>query len=550
MKRTNLLFTLVMVGIFFASALFAQNPMMNDTSKVVVYGCMNPKAKNFNPKATKDNGTCEFYKDSMTMPPPPMPPVIFGCMNPRAINYNKFANRPNESCVFDSIPNHPLDSDQIHHMDSIAKLMIYGCMDSTALNYNPKAKISNHNCIYKRVIPGCTDSLALNFNPKANVNDGNCRYEKKIWGCTDSTALNYNPKATHDNGYCVYVKEIKGCTDKTAINYNPMANKDNRTCIFLSNDSISGCTDPYALNFNKHAKKDNGKCKYEQVTDTLRGCMDSTALNFDPTATIKVRCIYTSTATTEILGCKSPRALNFNHNAIKEDGSCIFAHPVNMMLPKVITPEMTAIADTLGKVLQASCNFNFIVPIDTVYIVKMKPVANKDFEVEWAIVQGSVTTDIKTVFTLGKKGTSLLYLSLVCNQAVDTTTTTSAAGVVRYKVSSSVVTASLVKGVTVSSYINNVMSGVITATTNDNGITLYPNPVRDQLNVTYVNSSNNNLQLNIYSVDGRKLISTNVTSISGTNNFQINTTGLKAGLHFMTINRNGAVIETVKFAKY
>jgi len=545
MKRKKLLFTLLTVAMFISSAVSAQSGMMTDSTKMVIYGCRDSKAINYNPMATKDNGTCVY-----TLPPvPPTAPVIYGCMNPKAVNYNKFATKSNGSCVFDTLAVHHMDSTETHRMDSIATLMIYGCKDSTALNYNPKASIGNHNCIYKKIIPGCTDSLALNYKKGANVNDGSCRYEKKIWGCTDSTALNYNSAATHDNGYCVYTQVIKGCTDKTAINYNPLANKDNRTCIFLSNDSISGCTDPYALNFNKYAKKDNGKCKYELVTDTIKGCKDSLALNFNAAATKPGKCIYTVTPTTPILGCKSKKALNYNPNATKEDGSCIFAHPGNVVLPTTITPEMTAIADTLGKVLQASCGFDYTLPIDTVYIVKVKPVAGvRNFDVQWAIVQGSVTTTVNTVFTLQKKGTSLLYLSLVCNQAADSTKTTTASGMIRYK-SSSIVT-DVVKGVTVASYANNLVSGLASAAANANAVTLYPNPVRDQLNVTYVNDTNDNLQLNIYSVDGRKLISTNVSSTSGSNNFAINTTNLKAGLHFITINRNGAVIETIKFAKY
>lgn len=527
--KTRLLFTLLAFGMYFIPELNAQTTATGQNA--VVYGCMNPKAKNYNPLATKDNGTCVF--DSTNKPPVV---VIAGCMNPKAINFNKYARVDNGSCVFDST--------KIHN-DSTKNHLIYGCTDSTALNYNPHATINTHNCIYKKVISGCTDSLALNFNPNANVDNGKCRYIKDIWGCTDSLALNYNPKANKNSGYCVYTKPVPGCTDKTALNYNPKATVENRSCIFLSNDSIAGCTDPLALNFNKYAKKDNGKCKYPMVSDSIKGCTDSTALNFNPVASKPGRCVYARDSAA-VAGCKSPKALNYNPLATHNDGSCIFARPINTKF-QAITTEL--LADTLGKVLYAACNFDYTLTVDTVYIVKATRLKDKNVELIWAIKQGSVITNVTSVIKMEKQGIELLYLSLVCNQGVSAAAKVSSA--IDLTNSSTSIATDKVKGVTVSAYFaNKIIAGLTNSLNKEYGISIYPNPVVDQMNLNYTGSDNDCLKINIHSIDGRKMISNDVVSNIGENTFQINTTTLKSGLHFISIEKNGVIIETIKFSKF
>jgi len=213
---------------------------------------------------------------------------------------------------------------------------------------------------------------------------------------------------------------------------------------------------------------------------------------------------------------------------------------------QVLNQGVIAIADTIGKILEASCNFDYSVPIDTVYIVKTKYISKSTIEIEWAIKQGDLITTVKTEYFFKKQGTALIYLSLVCNQGIGTTTTKAPTS---QKVSS--LATDKVKAVTVSSYyIYKIVSETSNPKINDYSVSVFPNPIQDQLNVTLNNTDNENFQLNIYSVDGRKLITTNVTSESGLNNFVVNTTTLKSGLHFITINKNGSVIGTMKFSKY
>lgn len=106
-----------------------------------VYGCTDPKADNYNPKANKDNGKCKY--------------TIYGCMDKKANNYNSKANKDDKSCTYD----------------------VYGCTDSKANNYNKDANKDDGKCTYD--ILGCTDSKADNYNKEANKDDGSCKYKKE-----------------------------------------------------------------------------------------------------------------------------------------------------------------------------------------------------------------------------------------------------------------------------------------------------------------------------------------------------------------------------------
>jgi hypothetical protein len=60
-----------------------------NTSTPFIRGCTNPKANNYNPAASEDDGSCDYTVKE-----------IFGCTNQFASNYNQFANVDDGSCKY------------------------------------------------------------------------------------------------------------------------------------------------------------------------------------------------------------------------------------------------------------------------------------------------------------------------------------------------------------------------------------------------------------------------------------------------------------------
>lgn len=89
---------------------------------IYIYGCTDISAKNYDPRANKDDGSCEYY--------------------------------------------------------------IYGCMDETAKNYDIDAEKDDGSCEYYKF--GCTDATALNYDAMAEKNDGSCQYVKNESSDEDS----------------------------------------------------------------------------------------------------------------------------------------------------------------------------------------------------------------------------------------------------------------------------------------------------------------------------------------------------------------------------
>jgi len=170
-------------------------PGLSLINSLIMQGCTNPAAFNYDASANTDDGSCIA--------------AVLGCTDITAFNYNVLANTDDGSC-------YPI---------------IFGCTDPTAYSgYNPLANTDDGSCI--AIVNGCTDATAFNYNASANTDDGSCI----INGCTDATAFNYNPLANTDDGSCVAV--VNGCTDPTATNYNAAANTDDGSCTYPSSLAI------------------------------------------------------------------------------------------------------------------------------------------------------------------------------------------------------------------------------------------------------------------------------------------------------------------------
>jgi len=134
---------------------------LDDESCEFIYGCIDQDADNYNIEATTDDGSCIHY----------------GCTDPIATNYNESANTDDESCLMG------------------------GCMNATAENYNVDAQIDDGSCI----IYGCTVSIFPNYNSYATIGDGSCDINSTdVYGCLNDSSWVFGESATIDNGSCIF----------------------------------------------------------------------------------------------------------------------------------------------------------------------------------------------------------------------------------------------------------------------------------------------------------------------------------------------------------
>ena len=210
----------------------------------IYYGCNDPLAANYDPYANTDDGSCVVaeacpYENYLEYSPDAISYneslcvniIVEGCTDNTALNYNNLANVDDGACQYIyGCTQQEADNYNVEATTDDGSCIYYGCMDPTAGNYDESANTDDGTCL----IGGCMNATAENYNADAVIYDGSCI----IYGCTLSSFPNYNSVATIGDGSCdMSSTDVFGCIDSLAFNFNINANFDNGTCRY---DLIAG----------------------------------------------------------------------------------------------------------------------------------------------------------------------------------------------------------------------------------------------------------------------------------------------------------------------
>jgi subtilisin-like proprotein convertase family protein len=231
-----------------------------ETLPCIYYGCNDPLAANYDPYANTDDGSCVVaeacpYENYLEYSPDAISYnanlcvniIVEGCTDNTALNYNSDANVDDNSCEFIyGCIDQEADNYNAEATTDDGSCIYYGCMDPTAGNYDELANTDDGTCL----IGGCKNPTASNYNPDAEIDDGSCI----IYGCLLSDFPNYNSVANTDDGSCdMNSLDVFGCTDVIANNYQEIANIDNGSCLYFlifSNTNSSFLNDGGVFNSN------------------------------------------------------------------------------------------------------------------------------------------------------------------------------------------------------------------------------------------------------------------------------------------------------------
>ena len=142
-KKIGTIITIIMLAILSGGANMSiiHDYLNGDEEIGPIGGCLQIDATNYNPKATFDDGSCNFLI------------IIYGCTNPEAENYDDQATHDDGRCVV-------LNDGNGSANETTA---IYGCMDIDANNYDDKATEDDGSCDYEDEYeePECNSTSVL-----------------------------------------------------------------------------------------------------------------------------------------------------------------------------------------------------------------------------------------------------------------------------------------------------------------------------------------------------------------------------------------------------
>ena len=219
-----------------------QGEVEDYTVNLILSGCTNQLATNFNNLASIDDGTCDFEEG--TCPESKIDVVFYTDSFPNEITYTLTNNNGIEY-------NYTINSNQINSTISNTHCFNNGdIVDFTAVNDGCG---TNNNDAYRLFKCGQNLPYSENLNFNACTAGGPYTEVQCLVGCTNIDALNFNENATSDDESCIF-NVCESIVQGTEIGfYNQEDVESYSNCTELSHISITGSVidlSPLMNNFN------------------------------------------------------------------------------------------------------------------------------------------------------------------------------------------------------------------------------------------------------------------------------------------------------------
>ena len=232
--------------------------------------------------------------------------ILEGCTDPMACNYDSLATEDDGSCAeFDALE---VCGGDCFAADSTGciELIMLGCTDSLACNYEMDANTDDGSCLV--IGESCDDMDDMTVNDMVTADCG-CAGEAIVEGCTNSEACNYEDMANVDDGSCLLIGEA--CDDMDDMTVNDVITAD---CACAGEAIIEGCTNEAACNYDMDANVDDGTCLV-----IGESCDDMDDMTVNDIVTDDCACVGEAI----VEGCTNADACNYDMDANTDDGSCL-----------------------------------------------------------------------------------------------------------------------------------------------------------------------------------------------------------------------------------
>ena len=225
-----------------------------------IYGCTDSLYIEFSDLATEDDDSCSEL-------------IVLGCTNSEAFNYNSNANVLNETCLFDVVVDFSTTGTNTTTNFSVTIDTIeltLGTQDITEGDIIGGFHIIDGQLYCVGFTTWTGNDFSINLwmdNPATEEIDGLTNSSTIYWIVQqEETKYNYlvdltlieAPGVTFVSQITLNTTTIIGCMDATAYNYNSDAFINDGSC----EDFIDGCTDTDACNYDEDANTEDGSCYF------------------------------------------------------------------------------------------------------------------------------------------------------------------------------------------------------------------------------------------------------------------------------------------------